>query len=106
MKMDLANAISHLHYHHFHEIGLILCYFVFSWQFLSQNGYMPSHLLFLLIFVKKARHQIFHDPLSSQEYVKLQQPFRRETFIGSLNSLTLCHASGRNTCKEQKAEET
>lgn len=71
MKMDLANAISHFHYHHFHQIGLILCYFVFSWQFLSQNGYMPSHLLFLLIFVKKARHQIFHDPLSSQEYVKL-----------------------------------
>lgn len=88
--MDLADAISHFHCHHFHENELILCYFVFSWQFLSQNGFMPSHLLFLLIFVKKVGHHIFHDPLSSQEYVKLSQPCRLQTFFGGLDSLTLC----------------
>lgn len=90
--MDLADAISHFHYHHFNENELILCYFVFSWQFLSQNGFMPSHLLFLLIFVKKAGHQIFHVLLSSQKYVKLLQPCRLQTGFGGLDSLTLGNA--------------
>lgn len=90
--MDLADAISHFHYHHFHENELILYYFVLSWQFLSQNGFMPSHLLFLLIFVKKEVHQIFHVLLSSQKYVKLLQPCRLQDVFGGCDSLTLGNA--------------